>query len=222
MLKGPLRLQPDACTGVEGPPLVSSVVGTESGQGTIARNAFYLVLGQVVTTALGIVFSAALGRTLGAGDFGVYFLIASFSTFAYVVVDWGQQFYIIREVACQPERGSVLLGTALVLRTAGAALVTVPFGLTAWALGYDAITCWYSVLFIAVSLPFFLAQGYGMVFRARYRMGLDAWVSVTNKIALLVFALVALALGVGLPGVLLAQALAGFLALAIASQLIAG
>ena len=97
--------------------------------------------------------------------------------------------------------------------------MTVPFGLTAWALGYDAITCWYSVLFIAASLPFFLAQGYGMAFRARYRMGLDAWVSVTNKIALLVFALVALALGVGLPGVLLAQALAGFLALAIASQL---
>ncbi len=97
--------------------------------------------------------------------------------------------------------------------------MAVPFGLAAWALGYDAITCWYSVLFIAASLPFFLAQGYGMAFRARYRMGLDAWVSVANKIALLVFALVALALGNGLPGVLLAQALAGFFALAIAGRL---
>ena len=219
MLKRPLRPQPDACTDLEEPPLVSSVVGTESGQGTIARNAFYLVLGQVVTTALGIVFSAALGRTLGAGDFGVYFLIASFSTFAYVLVDWGQQFYIIREVARQPERGSLLLGTALVLRTAGAALVAVPFGLVGWVLGYDAMTCWYSVVFIAVSLPFFLAQSYGMVFRARDRMGLDAWVSVANKIALLAVALAALAAGTGLPGVLVAQALAGFLALLIAARL---
>ena len=74
----------------------------------------------------------------------------------------------------------LLLGTILLLRIAGAALVTVPSGLAAWALGYDAMTCWYSVAFIAVSLPFFLAQSYGMVFRGRDRMGLDAWVSVAK------------------------------------------
>ncbi len=50
-------------------------------------------------------------------------------------------------------------------------------------------------------------------------MGLDAWVSVANKIALLGLALAALALGGGLPGVLVAQTLAGFLALAIAVRL---
>ena len=192
---------------------------TESGRGTVTRNAFHLVLGQAITTALAIIFSAALGRTLGVDDFGVYFLIASFAAFAYLLVDWGQQYYVIREVARQPERGSLLLGSALVLRTAGAVLVAVPSGLAAWALGYDAITCWYAVVFIVVSLPFFLAQSYGMVFRARDRMGLDAWVSVANKIALLPLALAALALGRGLPGVLAAQALAGFLALAIAHLL---
>src|SRR5882724_458110 len=190
-----------------------------SARATIARNAFHLVLGQVATTALAIVFSAALGRSLGARDFGVYFLVTSFSTFAYVLVDWGQQFYVIREVACKPERRSLLLGTALVLRAAGGALVAVPSGLAAWALGYDAITCWYSIAFIAVSLPFFLAQGYGMIFRGSDRMGLDAWVSVVNKIALLGLTLAALALGRRLPGVLLAQALAGLLALTLAAWL---
>ena len=190
-----------------------------SGHATVAKNAFYLVLGQATTTALAIVFSAALGRTLGARDFGVYFLIASFSTFAYVLVDWGQQFYIIREVARAPERGSQLLGTALVLRSAGAVVVAVPSGLVAWALGYDAVTCWLSVVFIAVSLPFFLAQSYGMVFRGRDRMGLDAWVSVANKIALLAYALAALALGTRLPGVMVATALAGIFALALATRL---
>jgi O-antigen/teichoic acid export membrane protein len=44
-------------------------------------------------------------------------------------------------------------------------------------------------------------------------------VSVVNKIAVLGFALVALALGTGLPGVLVAQALAGFMALAMAMRL---
>ena len=113
------------------------------------------MLGQVVTTALAILFSAALGRSLGARDFGVYFLVSSFAIFAYVLVDWGQQFYVIREVARQPERGSLLLGTALVLRAAGAALVVVPSALAAWALGYDAITCLYSGRFHSREPTFF-------------------------------------------------------------------
>ena len=196
---------------------MSLLDNNDSGRRAVARNVFYLVLKQVMTTALAILFSAALGRTLGVRDFGLYFLVASLSTFAYVLVDWGQQFYVIREVARQPERGSVLLGTALVLRAAGTVLVMVPSGLAAWALGYDAVTRWYLVAFIAVSLPFFLAQGYGMVFRGRDQMDLDAWVTVANKIALVGFALAALALGQQLPGVLVAQALAGIVALALAA-----
>ncbi len=193
--------------------------GVEGGRGTVTRNAFHLLLGQVTTTVLGILFSALLGRTLGATEFGLYFLIASFSGVAYVFIEWGQNINITREVARQPERGSLLLGTALALRTAAAVLVAVPSGLLAWALGYNAATCWYAVVFIAVSLPFFLAQGYGIVFRARDRMDLDAWLSVANKVALVGLALAALDLGEGLPGVLAAQALAGFLALAIATRL---
>jgi len=189
-----------------------------SGPATIARNALNLVLGQVATTALAIVFSAAIGRSLGARDFGLYFLITSFANFAYVLVDWGQIFYVIREVARSPERGNGLLGTALSLRAAGAVLVSIPTGLVAWALKYDARTCWFSVAFIAVGLPFFLAQGYGMVFRGRDRMGLDAWVSVVNKAALLALALAALAVGAGLSGVVIAQALAGVLAVALAAR----
>jgi O-antigen/teichoic acid export membrane protein len=198
---------------------VTLAESSESGRGTVARNAVYLLLGQVTTTALGVLYSAALGRSLGASDFGLYFLIASFATFAYVLADWGQSLYIVREVARQPERGSILLGTALLLRAAGAVLVTAPAGLAVWLLGYDAVTCWYSVAFIWVSLPLFLAQIYGVVFRAHDRMGLDAWVSVANKIALLAITLALLLLGWGLPGVLLAQAAAGMLALAMAIRL---
>lgn len=197
-------------------PLAAPQLGSRA---AIARNAFYLVIGQVSTTALAIVFSAALGRSLGAGDFGLYFLISSFATFAYVVVDWGQQFYVIREVARTPERGGELLGATLTLRTAGAALISIPVGLVTWALGYDARTCWFSVAFIIATLPFALAQSYGFVFRGRDRMGLEASVSVVNKGVALVLALSALALRAGLSGVVIAQGLAGAVALAVARRL---
>jgi len=186
---------------------------------SVARNAFHLVVGQAGTTALAIVFSAALGRTLGANDFGLYFLISSFSTFAYVVVGWGQQFYVTREVARAPARGGDLLGTTLLLRVAGSILIAVPAGLVAWALGYDARTCWFSVAFILATLPWAATQSFLMMFRGRDRMGLDAAVSVTNKAFALLLALAALAAGTGLSGVVVAQGLAGAIAFLIAVRL---
>ena len=188
-------------------------------RGSVARNAFHLVLGQAATTALAIVFSAVLGRTLGAKDFGLYFLISSFATFAFVVVDWGQQFHVIREIARTPGKGGDLLGSALVLRAAGGMLAAIPAGLLTWALGYDLRTCGFTVAFILVSLPFFLAQTCSFVFRGHDRMDLDAITSVVNKGAGLALGVAALVVGSGLGGVVVAQAVAGIAALLVAGRL---
>ena len=72
---------------------------------------------------------------------------------------------------------------------------------------------------MAASLPFALAQAFGMVFRGRDHMGLDAWVSVVNKSVALGLAVPALVLGTGLSGVFLSQGLAGMAAFAVAARL---
>lgn len=185
----------------------------------MAKNAFQLVLGQVATTALAIVLSASLGRYLGAEDFGLYYLITTMAVFAYVFVEWGQPLFVIRLMAVDPTRSGSLLGTALALRAAFTTLVAVPAWLIAWALSYQPRTRWLSVLLILGSLPMFLAQGYGMVFRARDQMGRDAAVSVLNKTVALLITLPLLAFGAGIPGVILAQAVAGMAALAAAAAL---
>jgi O-antigen/teichoic acid export membrane protein len=186
---------------------------------TVARNALYLVAGQAATTALAIVLNAALGRSLGAAEFGTYYLITTMTTFAYVFVEWGQPLLVIREAAQDPLRSGQLLGTALAVRLGLALLVTIPAGLAAWALGYTPRTTWLAVFLILGTLPFFLAQAYGMVFRARDRMALDAAVSVSNKTVTLCLALPALALGAGIPGVIVAQVVAGVGALGLAVRL---
>jgi O-antigen/teichoic acid export membrane protein len=191
----------------------------EAASAGIARNAFFLVLGQVATTALAIVLSAALGRSLGTRDFGVYYLITTMCTFAYVFVEWGQPYFVIREVAREPHRAGELLGTGLAMRAVFTLAITVPVGLVAWALGYGARTTWLAIALILASLPLFLNQAYGMVFRARDQMGRDATVSVANKAIALTLTLPALALGLGIPGVILAQGLAGLCALALAHSL---
>jgi O-antigen/teichoic acid export membrane protein len=184
--------------------------------GSVARNALHLVLGQVATTALAIVFSATLGRRLGAADFGLFFLVTTTVTFAYVVVEWGQVQFVIREVARQPDRAGLLLGTAMAWRAAGAVPVTLLAILVAWVLGYDGRTLGLLALLMLATLPFFLSQAYGMVFRARERMDLDAQVQVAFKALMLPLAIGALALGGGLGGVIVAQGVAGLVALGLA------
>jgi len=186
---------------------------------TVARNAFFLVIGQVTTTALAIVLNAALGRFLGAADFGVYYLITTMCAFAYVFVEGGQPFYVVGEVAKRPARAGEMLGTALPLRTAVTVLVAAAAWIVAWVLHFDARSRVLGVLLILASLPLCLAQAFGMVFRGSDRMGLDAAISVSNKILLLLFTVPLLALGAGLSGVIGAGALAGVAALVVAAVL---
>lgn len=194
------------------------VPGSES-RVTVARNAFHLVLGQAATMVLGIFLSAALGRLLGAKDFGTYYLLTMMANFAYVFVEWGQTLFVMREVAREPMRAGGLLGTALAMRVSLAAAVTLPTAAIVWALGYGAATTWLAALMMVACLPNSLAMGYGMVFRARDHMGRDATVTVAAKVMTLGLTLPVLFLGGGVPGVILAQGAAGAGALGFAARL---
>lgn len=197
-------------------PTDASAGDARASRAAIARSAFHLVIGQVATTALAIAFSAAIGRRLGAADFGVFFLVTTMSTFAWVVVEWGQSQLLVREVAKRPDAAGALLGTGVALRLAGALPVSLVAILAGRLLGYDARTLWLLALAMATSVPFFLSQAYATVFRARERMDLDAQVSVLFKALTFVLALVALLSGGGVAGILLAQGGAGAAALAYA------
>ena len=166
-------------------------------EGALARNAVYLLIAQIISTVLAVVFTAAVGRRLGPAAFGVFFLATSIAGFALVVLEWGQGQYVVREVAQDPGREPSLVGTALALRLAGGILMTGLTALLSWMLGYEARVCGLVAFMVAMMLPFFLAQGIGLVFRARERMEWDAIVAVTDRLLTLAATLVALTLGGG-------------------------
>jgi O-antigen/teichoic acid export membrane protein len=174
------------------------------------------VIGQVATTAMAVLLSALLGRTLGAADFGLFFLVTSMAQFAFVVVEWGQLQYVVREVARDPGRSGALLGNALLLRVGGTAAVGGLAVAAAGAFGYDARTRLLLALLLVGMLPFVLVQGASLIFRGSERMEYEALLSVLNRAGTLALAWVALTVGWGLPGVFLAQGVAGGLALVVA------
>jgi O-antigen/teichoic acid export membrane protein len=196
--------------------LVQPVVTPRAHRGVLARNAFYLLLGQVVSTALSIVLSAALGRKLGPADFGVYFLLMSMSTFAYVFVDWGQSALVIREAARRPDFVGTLLGSALVFRTLVASAAVVLSALVARLMGYELRVQVLAAFVVFCALPLALSQPYGYLFRGRDRMDLDASVTVAAKVLTVVVTLAVLTLGGRLAWVILAQLLGGAGALGVA------
>lgn len=198
------------------PAAAQATAGGASAGGAIARNAGHLVLGQAATTFLAVLLSAMLGRTLGATDFGLFFLVTSMAQFAFVVVEWGQLQYVVREVAREPERSGVLLGSSLVLRVLGTFLLAALATGAAWAFGYDLRTRLLLGMLMAAMLPFVLAQGYALIFRGYERMEFEAMVSVLNRAVTVALTWFALMWGMGLPGAFLAQGVAGVLALGAA------
>ncbi len=208
------------------PPASQTSAPAREGEATVggttravARNAFHLLLGQVGTTVLAILLAACLGRFLGAADFGLYYLLTSTSSFAYVLVEWGQSPYVIAEVARNRERAGPLLGTSLVLRVIGALVITAVACVALALLGYERRTCWLAALFIATFLPFFLVQGYAMIFRGFERMDLEASATVVNKVLVLGLTAAAFAVHGGLAGALIAQGIAGVGSLVLAAWL---
>ena len=67
--------------------------------GRIAHNVIFLGIGQIASTGLGFVLNAALGRSLGPSDFGVFYTVSTIYSFVGFAVDWGQNPYVIREIA---------------------------------------------------------------------------------------------------------------------------
>src|SRR5215475_8610453 len=145
----------------------------------LVRNASFLLAGQIAASVLSVALTAVLGRWLGVAEFGMYYFLIAVSTFAYVLVDWGQSMYLVRESARRPADGGRLLGGALAFR-AGAALVALPVtAALVKVIGYDNRTAFLALLAVLCGLPLALSQTYGYIFRGRDRMDLDATVTVT-------------------------------------------
>lgn len=192
----------------------------QSGSGSpLFRNTIFLLIGQIVSTALAIVTNGALGRALGPSDYGLLYVILSFVTIANVSIEWGQNYYSIREVARFPMKDGRLVGAGLVLRTGATIVGSLPIALAAWTFGYDRRMVTFTTVYLILNLPLSLAQFYGIIFRGRDRMEFDSIVSIVNKLVAFGFILTALRMHLGLGGVIGAQGVAGFCAVIVAAAI---
>ncbi len=175
----------------------------------LVRNFSHLAIGQIASTALGILLSALLGRALEPAQFGVLYIVFAITAFVSVVVDWGQGIYLLKEMA----RGRIdepeLIGSALLIRLATIVFSSVTAVSVALALGYNSQIVALTLLAVIAAVPATMYAPFGYSFRGKDRMDIDAFANIVGKAMTLVATAIALSLGGGLTEVILMQGVGG-------------
>ncbi len=175
----------------------------------LVRNVSHLGIGQIASTALGILLSAVIGRALEPAQLGILYTVLAVSSFAYVIVDWGQGTYLVREMARGRTDEPRLIGSALLIRLAAVVLLSAVGVAVAVPLGYSGQIVVLTLLAMISGIPATLLAPFACSFRSRDRMDVDAFVNIVGKAMTLVATAVAMRLGGGLTEVILMQAVGG-------------
>jgi len=169
----------------------------------LVRNVVHLGLGQVVTTALGVLLTAVIGRALEPSQLGILYIVLAITGFVGVIVEWGQGVYLVREMA----RGRVdepeLIGSALLLRLATIVFSSMLAVGIALAMGYGGEIVTLTLLAMMAGIPSGLFATLACSFRSRDRMDIDALANSVGKAMTLVATFIALRFGGGLTEVIL-------------------
>jgi O-antigen/teichoic acid export membrane protein len=175
----------------------------------LVRNVSHLGIGQVATTALGILLMAVIGRGLEPAQLGILYIVFGIGSFVSLIVDWGQSTYLVREMARGRSDEPVLIGSALVLRLATTIVSSVVAVGIALALGYNGEIVMLTLLATTAAVPTTLFAPFDCSFRGKDRMDIDALANIVGKAVTLVATAIAFHFGGGLTDAILMQGVGG-------------
>jgi len=189
--------------GASGPPSPAGGAGRR----IVARNALFLVLSQVVTAIISFAVTALLARHLGARDYGVFYVAFSFVQSVFILVELGQDFYVVRAVARNRDRAGEYFGTGLLLRAAATGAIYLPLMGLAHLLGYPETTRSAIALMILFHFMSSLGNGFSVIYRGAERMEFEAATRVAFRAVVAGATVLAIVLGGGVLAVIQAQVL---------------
>lgn len=186
----------------------------------LGKNVLFKGGGEVAIRALSFAFTVWVARALGREQFGVMNFAYSFPLLFLVIVDFGLNPLVVREVARRPgETAGVfynLLGVKLAL---GLVFLLAVGGALPWA-ARDSRMVWAGIGFMFFFFLNSITEFCNAVFQGRQAMHLEAVVMTFQKIALLLYGFLALGQGWGLGGVVWAYLAAGACGLAAAGGIL--
>src|SRR5262249_51807216 len=136
----------------------------------LIRNVSHLAVGQVASTALGVLLTAVIGRALEPAQLGILYIVIAISSFVGVIVDWGQNTYLVREMARGSSDGPELIGGALLFRLPTTIFSSAIAVAIALGLGYNGQIVELTLLAMIAAVPIVLFAPFDYSFRGKDRM----------------------------------------------------
>jgi O-antigen/teichoic acid export membrane protein len=154
---------------------------------TVAKNTFWLFVGQTAGRTLRAGFLIFSARLLGASSWGAFAYALSLASFFSMFIDFGINTLITREVAKKPEVKLKYLSTSLFIKTS-LLLVLIPFAFIFrehLAKIPEAIVL---MPLMALMVAFDSLRDLAIsIVRAMEKMEIEAWINILTNLAILVF-----------------------------------
>ena len=178
----------------------------------VFRNAVALLMSQAATMVMSFVTVPLVARALGSRDWGTMYLAGMVANFAVMVVECGQDNYILFSVAKANHRAGEILRSAVALRILIGVALLLPLHVALRLLHYDFTTRLLTMLVYASILLASLSNASMMVVRGLEKMGRPAAVRAFTEVIHTALIFLALWLGarmIGLAFVEIATAAVG-------------
>src|SRR5262245_46076086 len=146
---------------------------------TIAKNAGALMGSQVITWALSLLLTLFMSRYLGPSGIGEYRLAGAIWLVMGVLISFGMDTLLVKEVARDPEKTAALFSTTIVLR---GVLFAISCGVVAIYIHLRQAPTSFIYLVIIVGLAHIVSQAVNASIAALQGLEIMEYVSISNII----------------------------------------
>jgi O-antigen/teichoic acid export membrane protein len=151
-------------------------------QQTVARNTIVLLVAQVITRLGGFIAAVLLTNYLDVDNFGQYNFLLAYATLFTPLCDLGIDIFIVRELSINPDKRSIVAGTALSIKS-GLTLISILFITGSFFVIYGSSSLLPLILITAVVVCIRNVSGtFSGLFRANQHLTLDSIIQISAKL----------------------------------------
>lgn len=170
----------------------------------ILKQTSYVFLAQALGRVIGLFYTIFLAKNLGVADFGLFITALAYFSLISSVADFGFNRFLIREVAKDQYKSSLLLCSISLLRLTVAAILFALLSLILYFFDPDKMRVLLTLLAVLAVLPLALAQTLDAIFIAFRKLQYSAFALVSLNVSTVFLGIVLINLGFGTIGAVVA------------------
>ncbi|NVM04104.1 MAG: oligosaccharide flippase family protein, partial [Candidatus Helarchaeota archaeon] len=161
---------------------------------SIAKNSSVFFFGTVLDKLFSLIAIVLITRYLGEEEFGIFNYALVYISFFAVLIDFGTESILIREVSRNPDGGGILIGNNILMKLfLTASAIILSFTIAKFAdFGYEKEILIYLMfinLIFSPKLPT-LKNSFEAAFKVRMKVGFPVLMNILGSIVLLTFVVI--------------------------------